>query len=178
VYPWIYICLAMLLAPQLLLAEASLDPRHSGYRGMWDRDKVFVIVESYDGWGRSVRSGLASDGRLTLVGAYYDTTAVRRFVAPDSALAFINDLLAIDFLGQPDAYRPFRGYASPTDDGRIGITMSYTMDAGKTRISLHLGPESHSVTLYWPAYGAPEALLDWEGRFRELVQDRVAWFRY
>jgi hypothetical protein len=168
----------LFLLPQPILAGQEADPEESEYQGRLDRSQVFVVVERHDGWGHVHRAGLAGDGRFTLVGAYFDTTAIRCKISPDSALTFINDLLAIDFLGQPEVYRATRGEAVPTEDGRLSLVSTRAFDAGSSRITLHLGSRMHSVLLEWPAYGAPEALVDWERRFHALMKQHFDWLEF
>ena len=149
------------------------------YLGEYDENEVFVIVESGGGFGGQMRrAGLAGDGKFTLVGAYSDSTAVRSSIASDVALSFINDLLAIDFMGQPEVYRDVKGQIHRDADGRLVMIHTDTIDGGFFRITLHVGTKSHTVTLRWPAYGAPEALQDWMNRFRELVKEQANWVTF
>ena len=83
--------------------------------------------------------------------------------------------LAIDFLGLPTEYRAECGTVRSTDDGRLSIGRKYALDAGGSKISLYLGSRVHSVMLRFPAYGAPEALIDWERRFRAFVEKQKGW---
>ena len=147
----------------------------ASYRGVFDRSNVLVVVESENGWGlgHSV-AGLGCDGRLKIVGVYSDTTAIRAVVSPDTALTIINELLAIDFLGQPAEYREVCGELKPTEDGRISVRQKKSFDAGSTKITLHLGSQVHSVTMRFPAYGAPEALVEWERSFRSLIKRHIS----
>ena len=149
------------------------------YVGDFGGAEVFVVVESGGGFGGQLhRAGLAGNGRFSLVGAYSDTTTVRKVVESNVALAFINDLLAIDFMGQPEVFRNVRGEASATANGQLVLRHTETVDSGIFRISLHVGTKAHTVTLQLPAYGAPEALLDWMNRFRELVREQASWVAF
>ena len=137
---------------------------------------MFVLVETFSGFGlQRISAGLACDGHLRIAGAYKDTTTIRANVSPDTSLSYINDLLAIDFFKQPEIFRAECGVAVPADDGQISVLRKTSIDFGSTRITLNLGSWSHSVKLAFPAYGAPQALIDWERRFRALVNEHVGW---
>ena len=169
--PWFMSAAILLLS--LSFFGLSLGQQEEEYQGKFDPSNVLVVVESYNGWGSGLVAGLGCDGRLKIVGAYRDTTSIRSVIAPDSALAIINELLGIDFFGQPAEFRPICGTLRSTEDGKISVVKTHSIDAGASKITLHLGPKKHSVTLRLPAYGAPEALLEWERRFRSLVQGQV-----
>ena len=165
----------------LLCGHAALSLAHSDwkYLGDFDDDEVFVVVESGGGFGGQMhRAALAGSGKFALVGAYSDSTTIRSVIEPDLALAFISDLLAIDFMGQPEVFRNIKGAIHRNEDGRLVVSHTEVIDSGLFRITLHLGAKSHAVTIRLPAYGAPEALQDWMGRFRELVKDQARWVAF
>jgi hypothetical protein len=147
------------------------------YRGVFEKANVFVVVELKDGWGlRNISVGMGCDGRLRISGAYSDTTVIRSSASPDSALALVNGLLAMDFFGQPKLFKAECGRAVLTEDGRIAIFPVTVMEsAGSTQITLYVGLRKHTVQLRMPAYGAPEGLITWERKFRGFVGQYVEW---
>ena len=96
---------------------------------------------------------------------------------PDTALAFINELLAVDFMELPANYRHICGSASFSNDGYVTLSCVNVVDGGNTRITLHLGKREHSVTLHYPAFGAPKALVQWYRKFLTLVKARANWLK-
>lgn len=145
-------------------AEETFDPRH-----------VMVVVESNNGWGKVERSGLSCDGRFSIVGAYSDTTAIRGAADPDSALALVNGLLALNFFELPDRFGSSRLQLADLGGGKLAYLQEMTMDAGSTRIELRVGTQVHAVMLAYPAYGAPAALRHWVKRYKAFMTARQGW---
>lgn len=157
---------------------ASVDDKWK-YLGEYGEEEVFVIVESGGGFGGQLRRArLSGSGRFSLIGAYSDSTTVRSTIAADIALTFVDDLLAIDFMGLPEAFRNVRGQIHRNADGSLLMTHTEVVDGGFFRITLHVGSNSHTVTLKLPAYGAPDALRDWMNRFRGLVKEQAGWVAF
>jgi hypothetical protein len=170
------IAFSILLASQLALGARAQEADEFAYQGDFDQSNVFVLVETISGlMGQRITAGLAADGHLRIVGAYKDTTTVRANVFPDTALVYINDLLAMAFFGQPEFFRTECGEAVRGNNGRISLLRKTTSDAGSIRITLHIGSWSHSVLLALPAYGAPQALTNWVQRYRALVNEHADW---
>ena len=170
------IAIIVFLVSIIALGAFAQETEEFDYQGVFDEANVFVIVETFSGIGwQRISAGLACDGHLRIAGAYKDTTTIRANVSPDTSLAYINDLLAIDFFKQPEVFRAECGEAVPTDDGQISLLHKTSIDGGSTRITLHFGSWSHSLILAFPAYGAPQALIDWERRFRALVNEHAGW---
>ena len=170
------IALMVFLVSFIALGAIAQEAEEFDYQGVFDTANVFVLVETFGGlMGQRITAGLACDGHLRIAGAYKDTTTIRANVSPDTSLAFINDLLAIDFFKQPVVFRAECGEAVPTDDGRLSVLRKTLIDGASTRITLNFGSWSHSVKLVFPAYGAPQALIEWERRFRALVNEHAGW---
>lgn len=170
------IAITILLVPHFAHGAIAQEANDFDYQGVFDKSNVLVLVETFSGFGgQRIIAGLACDGHLRIVGAYKDSTTIRANVSPDSSLSYINDLLAIDFFNQPEVFRAECGEAIPADDGKLSVLRKTSIDGGSTRITLRLGSWSHSVMLAFPAYGAPQALIDWERRFRELVNEHAGW---
>jgi hypothetical protein len=170
------IAIIVFLVSFVVLGANAQEAEEFDYQGAFDKANVFVLVETYSGFGwQRISAGLACDGHLRIAGAYKDTTTIRAYVSPDTSLAFINDLLAIDFFKQPEVFRAECGEAVPTDDGQISLMRKTSIDGDSTRITLRFGSWSHSVKLVFPAYGAPQALIEWERRFRALVNEHAGW---
>lgn len=136
---------------------------------------VLVVVENHNGWGKSTCSGLSCDGRFSILGAYSDTTTIRGTVAPDSALALVNELLALNFFELPDLFGAGRQQLAYLDDQHLAYLWEMTFDAGSSKIELHVGPENHTVVLAFPAHGAPAALRDWLKRFQRFMKENRGW---
>ena len=143
--------------------------------GGCSRSDVVVTVKFFDGWTRPVLGALDCRGKLRIVGAYSDTTSILASVIPDSAVAIIDKLLALDFYGQPEVYETRRFHAEPCGPDLIDVTKEETVDGGSAEVELHLGPHHHRVKLRYPAYGAPQALRDWVQEFRGLVKSNASW---
>jgi hypothetical protein len=170
------IAFTILLASQLTLGARAQEADEFSYQGDFDQSNVFVLVETISGlMGQRITAGLAADGHLRIVGAYKDTTTVRANVFPDTALVYINDLLAMAFLGQPEFFRAECSEAVMAKNGRISLLRTTSIDAGSIRITLHIGSLSHSVLLALPAYGAPQALTNWVQKYRALVNKHADW---
>ena len=98
-----------------------------------------------------------------------DTTTATGRVAPDSALAIINDLLALNFFEQPARFgSEHRQLAFNGNDG-LGYLVTDFADTDHVRVELNIGSRKHEVVLVYPASGAPEALLGWVRRTRSLL---------
>ena len=163
------------------VVPARADPagRATPYQGEYDPANIVIVVESQGGHvQRHARVGMSCDGSIVIAGAYADSTKVRATTSPDSVLALVNDLLALDFFGLKAEYPYERGKAVRQPNGRIGITQETAIDNSARVITLHLGGTSHSVRLWLPARGAPEALGPWLDRFRALVTSEVDWFQF
>ena len=165
-----------LLLP-LVISAYGKDLHGKEYIGVHDRSNILVTVDFFSGFGPHgpIAAGLDCEGNLQIAGAYADTTTIRITIAPDMALAYVDELLAMDFFGQPTEYRGRSGGTRPTEDGKLSLTEITTCDANTSRITLHLGPNEHGVTLRFPAPGAPEALKDWEQSFRTLINEQTGW---
>ena len=161
----------------LVRSAAAQSLEEINYQGVHDRSKVYVVVESFSGWPPygPIAAGLDCEGNLQIAGAYADTTTIRTSISPNSGLAYVDELLAMDFFGQPTEYLAQSGGIIPTKDGKLSLTQNTIYDAGSSRITLHLGPNAHTVSLHFPAPGAPEALKDWEQRFRTLINEQAGW---
>ena len=153
-------------------------PRSTFYRGVHDPAHVLVIVDSSGELpGRRLRIGMSCDGRIVIDGAYADTTRVRATTEPDSVIALVDDLLRLNFFNRPREYPREFGSAERLPDGRIGIAKTTSPASSRIGIRLQLGSVSRQVHLAEPAFGAPESLGPWLGRFRALVQGEVAWVK-
>lgn len=140
-----------------------------------ERSNVFVLVSSNNGWGKFMTAALSCDGHFRIVGAYSDTTAIRGSASPDSALSFINELLAMNFFEQPGEFKSSRTQLRSVGGGKLAELWENTMDAGSTRIELHVGERVHAVVLAYPAYGAPEQLRVWATRFGGYMKEVRGW---
>lgn len=173
---------AIAAAIALLLAAppASVDParRPTPYQGEYAPSNIVVVVETQGElpWKR-VHVAMSCDGRVLISGAYADSTKVRATTSPDSVLALVNELLALNFFGLKPGYPYERGRAERQANGRIGIMQETSIDHYPNTITLHLGGTSHSVRLWMPAHAAPEALGPWLDRFRALVKGEVEWLQ-
>jgi uncharacterized glyoxalase superfamily protein PhnB len=161
----------------MVIPSVAQDRPESYYQGVHDRSNVHVVVEFFSHWAPQgpIAAGLDGAGNLRIGGAYADTTTIRTTVSADLALAFVDELLAMDFFGQPPEYRAQWGGIRTSEDGKLSLTSSEALDAGSSRITLNLGSDEHTVTLLFPAPGAPEALKDWERRFRTLINEQAGW---
>jgi hypothetical protein len=139
------------------------------------RSHVVVTVKFFDGWGRSVIGALDGRGTLKIVGAYSDTTSIMASMEPDSAVAMVDKLLALDFYGQPEMFDTGRFHLRACSLDSVMVTEEETFDGGSATIELFLGPRHHRVVLGYPAYGAPKALKDWLSEFRGLVKKHADW---
>lgn len=136
---------------------------------------VLVSLESNNGWGGVTHSWLSCDGRFGILGAYDDTTTIRGTVPADSALAFVNELLAMNFFELSPEFGSRRVQLAPALGDSLWLRTEKWFDAGSERIELHVGPRSHAVELGYPAHGAPQALKDWVGRFKAFIQAHRGW---
>ncbi len=167
---------AALLALALMgAAGARVCAGGENCRGEYSRSNVVVTVKFFDGWTRPVLGALDCRGKLRIVGAYADTTSILASVIPDSAVAIIDKLLALDFYGQPEVYETRRFHAEPCGPDSINVTSEETVDGGSAEVELHLGQRHHRVKLRYPAYGAPQALQNWVLDFRDLVKSKASW---
>jgi len=158
------------------LAPATPPSSDLDYTGQFAPAEIYVLVESTGGFGaRPCRAALACDGHFRLIGAYSDTTTIRRQLPAQTAIDLAADLLAIDFFGQPTTYRRDRGRITNRPDGNLMLSHQSTVDGKSYAITLHLGSRAHTVTLQMPAHGAPEALHRWIEAFRELVKQQADW---
>jgi hypothetical protein len=155
-------CSAMAASGQT--TEDQIEPRD-----------VFVLVSTHDGWGKSTTTALSCDGRYRIVGAYSDTTIIRGLASADSALSFINDLLAMNFFEQREEFKSSRTQLMRTEEGKLAELGEETMDAGSTRIELHVGARTHTVIMAYPAHGAPAQLHQWTRRFRLFMNKLRGW---
>jgi pimeloyl-ACP methyl ester carboxylesterase len=162
---------ALARAVAMLGSPAAVGPLD----GQFDPENVLVTVESHNGWGKSTVSGLSCDGRFSIVGAFSDTTTIRGTVDPDTALALVNELLALNFFEQPARFGPRRLQLAHQGAGRLAYLEEITVDAGSTEITLYVGGQSHGVVLASPAHGAPEALREWVRRFRRFMKQNQGW---
>ena len=134
-----------------------------------------VTVKFFDGWTRPVVGALDGRGDLKIVGAYSDTTSILASIDPDSAVAAVDRLLALDFFGQPEVFETGRFHVRTCGPDSVMVTQESTLDGGSATIELFLGPRRHRVELRYPAHGAPQALREWVRGFRELVKKHADW---
>jgi hypothetical protein len=146
-----------------------------GPEDLVESQDVFVLVSTHNGWGKYTTTALSCDGRFRIVGAYGDTTTIRGVASLDTAVSFINDLLAINFFDQPKKFKSSRTQLVQVDRGIFAEQWQETMDAGSTKIELHVGKKVHAVVLVYPAYGAPEQLIDWINRFDLYMKELRGW---
>ena len=108
------IAITIFLVSFFALGTIAQEANEFDYQGVFDKSSVLVLVETFSGFGgQRIIAGLACDGHLRVVGAYKDTTTIRANVSPDTSLAYINDLLAMDFFNQPEVFRTECGEAVP-----------------------------------------------------------------
>lgn len=165
----------LLLLMSIPLAMAESKNPASGINETIPRANVVVTVETYNPWVQRKVAGLSCDGQLKIAGAYKDTTEIQVTVSPDTALAFVNELLELDFFGLPEEFRSQNNELRPAGKSDLSLRTTRTFDAGGSKITIHVGPQSHSVALEYPAYGAPKAITEWVIRFREFVNNQAGW---
>ena len=163
--------LALSVLAVLVQGTIAFGQAEEPYRGIYDRNNVIVAVEYTGQWNRPKVAAMDCAGRIKVVGAYRDTTSVSAQIDPDTAIELISSLLEIDFFGLPDTYRQICGLLRPAGEDSVGVAMRDTIDHSVTRVTLHLGPKSHTVTMRYPAYGTPEELNEFIERFNKLLDE-------
>ena len=139
-------------------------------------EAVVVVVESFSAWRPNIEiSALSCDGRFRIAGAYSDTTVIRGVVPPDSAIAIVNELLALNFFEQPSKFGKKRFWLKRRENGMLGLLHEDTWDAGMDTITLTIGTSMYEVSLAYPAHGAPEALHQWVRRFAAFMKECRGW---
>jgi len=89
----------------LVMPAVAQTLEGSDYQGVYDRSNIHVAVDSFSGWG----------AHGPIVGAYADTTTIRTTLAPDSALEYVDELLAMDFFVNPQRTAPRPAGPSPLE---------------------------------------------------------------
>lgn len=116
------ICLATaFLAITLSISAVAKDKHGREYTGLYDESNVQVVVSFFGGMGQTgpISAGLDCAGNFQIDGAYADTTIIRSTISRELAVAFVDDLLAMDFFGQPAEYRARWGGIESTEDGKV-----------------------------------------------------------
>ncbi len=167
----VFVVLMLVVTSVALAATAQSVPEAESF----SPQNVFVVLESNSGWAKPTYEGLSCDGKFKILGAYSDTTTIRGTVSPDSALAIINELLALNFFELPSEFGSGRLQLKRSDNGQLHYLTETTIDGGSTRIELHVGQRDHVVILKYPAHGAPEALRRWERRFGDFMKASRGW---
>ena len=164
---------AMMLFALMAVPTPAFDRIPDEYSGSHAKNNVLVGVEFFDGWNSVLSAALDCAGRLRIVGVYWDTTAIEAVVAPDTAMAMIDELVALAFMSLQPVFRNIEPRLAEAEDGSVSFRVSEWCDAGSAKITLVLGPHRHEVALLTPATGASEALKAWVRRFRDLMDSRI-----
>lgn len=155
--------------PSISLLPGSAWPGEWPGAGSLRRGNVFVELEIANAWGPTRVSRLAADGSFTATVMGRDTTTTRGQVTPASALAVINQLLALDFFAQPAHFGSRHRELDIVGADRFAYRTTDHADTDRVRIRLHLAGRSHEVVLVYPAPGAPDALRRWVLQTRRFL---------
>lgn len=93
----------------------------------------------------------------------------RGTVLADSAIALADDLLALDFFGQPSSYRSVSGWAELHEDGSVLIGHGDAVPGPFYSIKLQVGETEHTVRFNGRARGAAPEFSAWAKRLRSLA---------
>ncbi len=145
-------------------------PDREPYQGTFDRSSILVKVEYYSHWSRPTVAAMDCSGKIKVVGVFSDTTAVTVFVKPETAVSLINGLLEVDFFGLQQTYRAMKGTLVPKDENTIEVGAVVSVDGGANKVTVYVGEKSHTVSLQYPAFGAPPELKSFVVEFKELVR--------
>lgn len=146
------------------------------YQGQLNRSQIIMRCERGGGikGASSFRNGewmtleISCDGRFAML--FADSLNHRSSVSPDSALALANDLVERDFFGLQPMFRNEYGELRPVAGDEVEVSRSYRDFGMEERITLQLGPHSHTVELRDPARAAPGWLRQWLHRFYAVAQ--------